>query len=125
MNSVSPNLVEGLNNYIEQITEQYQKLATVSSDLKATLDRVDLLEDKSTDLTYTLEDKDTSGVFKTVTFRRKLDGTLHSTSKLSDYVDGMYKKRTYTTYGNDGVTIRAKVEYTISYDAYGNVIGEV
>ena len=69
-------------------------------------------------------DKDTYGVFRTITQKRS-DGTTFRTSELSGGVAPQYSTRTLTFYAADGVTVSSTATYTLSYDTDGDVVSEV
>lgn len=69
--------------------------------------------------------KDSNGIFTTVTYKRKSDGTIYAKSVLSGGTAPQYTTRTETFYDVDGTTILATIPYTISYDADGDWVGEV
>lgn len=69
--------------------------------------------------------KDSEGIFKTVTYKRKWDNTIFAKSVLSGGTSPQYTTRTLTFYNADGITVKATKIYTLSYDADGDLVSEV
>lgn len=69
--------------------------------------------------------KDSNGIFTTVTYKRKSDSTIYAKSVLSGGTAPQYTTRTETFYDVDGTTVLATIPYTLSYDADGDWVGEV
>lgn len=69
--------------------------------------------------------KDSEGIFKTVTYKRKSDNTIFAKSVLSGGTSPQYTTRTLTFYNADGITVKATKIYTLSYDADGDLVSEV
>ena len=67
--------------------------------------------------------KDTEGIFTTIT-RRREDGTLYAVSVLSGGSTPLYTTRTETHYKSDGVTVDRVYVYTLTYDAAGDLVAE-
>lgn len=69
--------------------------------------------------------KDANGIFTTLEYRRKGDGTLAAKSVLSGGTSPLYTTRTETYYAANGTTLMRTVTFTLSYDADGVLISEV
>jgi len=69
--------------------------------------------------------KDSNGIFTTITYRRKSDDSLLATSVLSGGTSPNYTTRTITRYQTDGITVRSTIVYTLIYDADGLLVSEV
>lgn len=67
---------------------------------------------------------DSDGIYTEVQHKRA-DGTLILKSVLSGGTPPNYTTRTETKYATNGTTVECTKMYTISYDANGNVAGEV
>ena len=81
--------------------------------------------EKANALSSIRSSKDTEGIFTTVTYKRKTDGTIFAKSVLSGGTTPRYTTRTLTFYNFDGITVRATKIFTLSYDADGDLISEV
>jgi hypothetical protein len=68
--------------------------------------------------------KDSNGVFTTIDYKRT-DGTLYAKSVLTGGTSPYYTTRTVTYYATNGTTTLRTEEWTISYDADGDVLNEV
>lgn len=77
------------------------------------------------ELSVVKSDKDSEGIFKTVTYKRKSDNTIFAKSVLSGGTSPQYTTRTLTFYNADGITVKATKIYTLSYDADGDLVSEV
>lgn len=102
-----------------------ESLSATPKAVKTVDDKVVTLQDKTTALRSYKTSKDAEGIFTTVTYRRKTDGSLHSTSVLSGGTSPLYTTRTVTFYETDGVTVRNTVVYALTYDTDGVLISEV
>ena len=69
--------------------------------------------------------KDSEGIFKTVTYKRKSDNTIYCVSTLSGGTTPLYTTRTEKYYDATGKTVIATHVYTLSYDDDGELISEV
>lgn len=102
---------QDFKNEIESVTSGYSKLLTDVDTLKK------LSKERS--------NKDSNGIFTTVTYRRKSDGTIYAESVLSGGTSPKYTTRTVTYYGIDGTTVESTITKKLSYDSDGDLIGEV
>lgn len=69
--------------------------------------------------------KDSEGIFKTVTYKRKSDNTIFAKSVLSGGTSPQYATRTLTFYNADGITVKATRIFSLSYDSDGDLVSEV
>lgn len=69
--------------------------------------------------------KDENGIYTTVKYKRKSDGTLYATSVLSGGTSPQYTTRTLTLYGTDGIQVKETITYALTYDADGELLSEV
>lgn len=69
--------------------------------------------------------KDSEGIFKTVTYKRKSDNTIYCVSTLSGGTTPLYTTRTEKYYDATGKTVIATHVYTLSYDDDGELVSEV
>lgn len=97
----------------------------ISDRVKANSDQIGILSDKTDDLKTTKTNKDTNGIFTTITYRRKSNDSLFATSVLSGGTSPSYTTRTVTYYEANGTTVRKTVTFTLSYDADGVLVSEV
>ncbi|OGX78210.1 hypothetical protein A6395_13390 [Exiguobacterium sp. SH31] len=88
-------------------------------------DRTTAVEDKVDDLKMVKSNKDSEGIYTTLTYRRKSDDSLFATSVLSGGTSPNYTTRTVTYYEPDGTTVRETLTYTLTYDADGSLVSEV
>ena len=123
MNKVALHMVTDLSEKIAEIEAENE--SRVTEFLNASNERLDRLDDTTTGLKVIKTNKDAEGIHTTVTYRRKSDNTLHSTSVLSGGTTPKYTTRTITRNATDGTTVISTVAYTLSYDADGVLISEV
>lgn len=83
------------------------------------------LQDSQEIVTKVKSGKDESGVYTTITYRRKKDGTLYATSVLSGGVSPKYTTRTITRFDVDGQTIVDTTNFQLLYDSDDNLVSEV
>ena len=69
--------------------------------------------------------KDSEGIFKTVTYKRKANNTTYCVSTLSGGETPLYTTRTEQYYNAAGTSVIATHVYSLSYDDDGNLISEV
>ncbi|WP_366936126.1 phage tail protein [uncultured Exiguobacterium sp.] len=111
-----------LSNATDSTSETF---AATSKSVKAIADQAILLSDKTDDLKTAKTNKDTNGIYKTITYRRKSDNSLFATSVLSGGTAPNYTTRTITYYESNGTTIRKTVTFALSYDSDGMLVSEV
>ncbi len=77
--------------------------------------------------TFVIEksNKDSEGIFTTVTYKRKSNNSLYATSVLSGGTSPQYTTRTVKFYDTDGVTLLLEKIFTLTYDADGDLVSEV
>ena len=101
----------------------YLDLADIS-DINYNMDVVDSQLADSTNYTLERTNKDSEGIFTTITHKRS-DGTKILESVLSGGTSPSYTTRTITYFDTDGTTILSTEDYTLSYDIDGVLISEV
>lgn len=77
---------------------------------------------EQTSYKITKSGKDSNGIFTTVQYFRKSDGTLAQKSVLSGGTSPQYTSETVTYYGSDGTTVVKTETFTLSYDSDGDLI---
>lgn len=118
-----------LSNAIDSTSETLaatpKAVKTVADQVTKNTSQVGTLTDLTDDLKVIKSNKDSNGIFTTVTYRRKSDNTLFATSVLSGGTSPSYTTRTITYYEPNGTTVRKTVTNTLSYDADGALVSEV
>lgn len=109
----------------ESVAATPKAVKTVADQVTKNTSQVGMLTDLTDDLKVIKSNKDTNGIFTTVTYRRKMDNTLFATSVLSGGTSPSYTTRTITYYEANGTTVRKTVTFTLSYDADGALVSEV
>lgn len=119
-----------LQEKVSELSEQgidTSKLVTEEEFMSHKTEYAKLLTDVDTlkKLRKERSNKDSNGIFTTVTYKRKSDGTIYAKSVLSGGTSPNYTTKTETFYGADGATVIETNVYTVSYDSDGDWIGEV
>jgi len=109
----------------ETLAATPKAVKTVADQVTKNTSQVGTLTDLTDDLKVIKSNKDSNGIFTTVTYRRKSDNTLFATSVLSGGTSPSYTTRTITSYELNGTTVRKTVTNTLSYDADGMLVSEV
>lgn len=109
----------------ESLAATPKAVKTVADQVTKNTSQVGTLTDLTDDLKVIKSNKDSNGIFTTVTYRRKTDNTLFATSVLSGGTSPSYTTRTITYYEPNGTTVRKTVTNTLSYDADGALVSEV
>lgn len=109
--AATPKSVKTVNDALAAHKTDYAKLSTDVGTLKK--------------LSKVRSNKDSNGIFTTVTYKRKSDGTIYAKSVLSGGTSPNYTTKTETFYGTDGTTVIETNVYNVSYDSDGDWIGEL
>lgn len=121
---VKKDMVYATKEYVDNVVNSSgiaEELAAHKAEYAKLLTDIDTLKK----LRKERSNKDSNGVFTTVTYKRKSDGTIYAKSVLSGGTAPQYTTRTETFYDVDGTTVLATIPYTLSYDADGDWVGEV
>lgn len=124
------NILDGdvAANLAARITTLEQQLATHQAEyaqFKTAIEKEVAELQNANELSVVKSVKDSEGIFKTVTYKRKSDNTIFAKSVLSGGTSPQYTTRTLTFYNADGITVKATKIYTLSYDADGDCTSEV
>ncbi|RXH52482.1 hypothetical protein D6T70_06495 [Kurthia gibsonii] len=124
------NILDGdvAANLAARITTLEQQLATHQAEyaqFKTAIEKEVAELQNANELSVVKSVKDSEGIFKTVTYKRKSDNTIFAKSVLSGGTSPQYTTRTLTFYNADGITVKATKIYTLSYDADGDLVSEV
>lgn len=92
--------------------------------VEVALAKIENLSFESQTLKTVKSNKDSEGIYTTVSYYRKTDGTLYGQSVLSGGTSPRYTTRTLTFYSAEGQTIKTET-YELTYDADGMLISEV
>lgn len=79
---------------------------------------------KANTLSIEKSGKDENGLYTTVTYKRKPEGTVFATSVLSGGESPLYTTRTLKIYNAVGSQVDNTLVYTLTYDDDGELIGE-
>lgn len=101
---------KALNNVSKEVTNVKNKVATFESEKNLSKERTN---------------KDSEGIFTTVTYKRKKDNTIYCVSTLSGGETPLYTTRTEQYYDATGTSVIDTQTYSLSYDDDGNLISEV
>ncbi len=124
------NILEGdvAANLAARITTLEQQLATHQAEyaqFKTAIEKEVAELQNANELSVVKSAKDSEGIFKTVTYKRKSDNTIFAKSVLSGGTSPQYTTRTLTFYNADGITVKATKIYMLSYDSDGDLVSEV
>ncbi|MEN0587102.1 tail fiber protein [Kurthia gibsonii] len=104
---------------------QLSSSADSNSDAFATTPNAVRKKVDQSSLKMTKSNKDSNGIYTTVTYSRKSDGSKFAASVLSGGTSPQYTTRTVTYYGIDGTTVEKTDTFTLTYDADGDLLSEV
>lgn len=125
---VKQDMVYATKEYVDNAVKSSTAIDDLKKDFTAhKTEYAKLLTDVDTlkKLIKERSNKDSNGIFTTVTYKRKSDGTIYAKSVLSGGASPNYTTKTETFYGADGATVIETNVYTVSYDSDGDWIGEV
>lgn len=99
-----------VENISQEVTNVKNKVTTFESEKNLSKERTN---------------KDSEGIFTTVTYKRKKDNTIYCVSTLSGGETPLYTTRTEQYYDSTGTSVIDTQTYSLSYDDDGNLISEV
>ena len=108
----------------ETLAVTQKALNNVSNEVTNVKNKVTTFENEK-NLSKIKTNKDSEGIYTTVTYKRKKDNTIYCVSTLSGGETPLYTTRTEQYYDATGTSVIDTQTYSLSYDDDGNLISEV